>query len=210
MRRRLQVAMPSVLLHFDIMCGYKKKKEGRREGGGSTIETRKRHAEHNPIKTLCIYLGAPPWQEHGRTPEECVRQDAHTHKHRWVIGHLGGQTCGRADGRTDGRAICGMLAPAALAHSFICYAGMWHDFHGILTEVAKALMRTRICKSVFCLECFLHFIPPPNIVTYVPERCSGELRVMPARPDAGKRNLSESYRYRFKLNDMSFHNPSSK
>ena len=34
LRRRLQVAMPSVLLHFDIMCGYKKKEERRREGGG--------------------------------------------------------------------------------------------------------------------------------------------------------------------------------
>ena len=98
----------------------------------------------------------------------------------------------REGGRTEGRAICGMLAQAAFAHSFICYAGMWHDFHGILTEIAKALMRTRICKSVFCLECFLHFTPPPNIVTYVPERCSGELRVMPARPDTGKRNLSET------------------
>ena len=34
LRRWLQVAMPSVLLHFDIMCGYKKRgrKEGRKEG----------------------------------------------------------------------------------------------------------------------------------------------------------------------------------
>ena len=54
---------------------------------------------------------------------------------------------GRADGRTGNMRNVG----AGGARSFICYAGMWHDFHGILTEVAKALMRTRICKSVVCL-----------------------------------------------------------
>ena len=190
-----------------------KKEEGRREaGGGSTIETRKRHAEHNPIKTLCIYHGAPPWPEHGRALEECVRQDAHTHKHRWVIGHLGGQTCGRAGGRTEGRAICGMLAPAALARSFICYAGMWHDFHGILTEVAKALMRTRICKSVLCLP---RVVPPFHSSSKYCNLCTSKVfgkiacTARAARRGKTKPFRDSSCRYCFKLNDMSSHNPIS-
>ena len=62
------------------------------------------------------------------TAESCFGHNlnnAYTHKHRWVMGHLGGQICGRR------REIC--------AHTLCRHV---YDFHGILNQGFRHLSQT--------------------------------------------------------------------
>ena len=150
---------------------------------------------------------AGAWQSSGGV---CKARRPHTQTQMgdWSPWRANVREGGRADGRTGNMRNVG----AGGARSFICYAGMWHDFHGILTEVATAQMRTRICKSVLCLP---RVVPPFHSSSKYCNLCTSKVfRRIACTARAARRGKTKPFRdsscrYCFKLNDMSSHNPIS-